>query len=149
MCRPTQGLATRSPASPAQGGRQTFCTAFAGVAGITSEWWPASVRNGGRHQIGIPAGIKSEYLAGMRRNLHQQDRNYERSYGIWRNLFGGSRRKIAKKIAKNKRCYANTFTTRSRMLLKGDEGGAKFGGGSVTSNSRACLQKVLFADDEA
>jgi hypothetical protein len=40
------------------------------VAGITSEWWPASVRNGGRHQIGIPAGIKSEYLAGMRRNLH-------------------------------------------------------------------------------
>ena len=49
---------------------QTFCTAFAGVAGITSEWWPPSVRNGGRHQIGIPAGIKSEYLAGMRRNLH-------------------------------------------------------------------------------
>jgi len=40
------------------------------VAGITSEWWPASVRNGGRHQIGIPAGINSEYLAGMRRNLH-------------------------------------------------------------------------------
>jgi len=40
------------------------------VAGITSEWWPASVRNGGRHQIGIPADIKSEYLAGMRRNLH-------------------------------------------------------------------------------
>jgi hypothetical protein len=39
------------------------------VAGITSEWWPASVRNGGRLQIGIPAGIKSEYLAGMRRNL--------------------------------------------------------------------------------
>jgi len=39
------------------------------VAGITSEWWPASVRNGGRHQIGIPAGINSEYLAGMRRNL--------------------------------------------------------------------------------
>jgi hypothetical protein len=41
------------------------------VAGITSEWWPASVRNGGRHQIGIPAGFKSEYLAGMRRNLHR------------------------------------------------------------------------------
>jgi site-specific recombinase XerD len=40
------------------------------VAGITSEWWPASVRNGGRFQIGIPAGITSEYLAGMRRNLH-------------------------------------------------------------------------------
>jgi hypothetical protein len=39
------------------------------VAGITSEWWPASVRNRGRHQIGIPAGITSEYLAGMRRNL--------------------------------------------------------------------------------
>ncbi len=40
------------------------------VAGITSEWWPASVRNGGRFQIGIPVGITSEYLAGMRRNLH-------------------------------------------------------------------------------
>jgi hypothetical protein len=40
------------------------------VAGITSEWW-ASVRNGGRFQIGIPAGITSEYLAGMRRNLHE------------------------------------------------------------------------------
>src|ERR1700738_1626751 len=26
----------------------------------------------------------------------------------WKNLFGGSRRKIAKKIAKNKRCYGNT-----------------------------------------
>jgi hypothetical protein len=37
---------------PLQGGRQTFCTAFAGVAGITSEWWPASVRT--------VAGIKSE-----------------------------------------------------------------------------------------
>ena len=31
----------------------------------------------------------------------------ERSGGIWKNLFGGSRRKIAK----NKCCYANTFTT--------------------------------------
>jgi hypothetical protein len=29
-----------------------------------------------------------------------------------------SRRKIAKKIAKNKRCYANTLRPRSRMLLK-------------------------------
>jgi hypothetical protein len=31
----------------------------------------------------------------------------EKSGGTWKNLFGGSRRKIAK----NKRCYANTFTT--------------------------------------
>jgi len=28
------------------------------------------------------------------------------------------RRKIAKKIAKNKRCYANTLRPRSRMLLR-------------------------------
>jgi hypothetical protein len=35
------------------------------------------------------------------------------------------RRKIAKKIAKNKRCYANTLRPRSRMLLKGDEGGVQ------------------------
>src|SRR5271167_3028323 len=30
--------------------------------------WPASFRNGGRHQIGTVADIKSESLAGMRRN---------------------------------------------------------------------------------
>jgi hypothetical protein len=30
--------------------------------------------------------------------------------------------------------------------LKGDEGGAR---DSVTSNRRACVQKVLFAEDEA
>jgi hypothetical protein len=33
------------------------------------------------------------------------------------------RRKIAKKIAKNKRCYANTMRPRSRMLLKAMKGG--------------------------
>jgi hypothetical protein len=32
------------------------------------------------------------------------------------------RRKIAKKIAKNKRCYANTLRPRSRMLLKAIRG---------------------------
>ncbi len=31
--------------------------------------WPASHRNRGRLQIGTPAGIASEYLAGSRRNL--------------------------------------------------------------------------------
>ena len=36
-----------------------------------------------------------------------------RSCGIWKNLFGGSRRKMAKKIAKTKRCYANTLRPRS------------------------------------
>src|ERR1700730_9579365 len=33
------------------------------------------------------------------------------------------RRKIAKKIAKNQRCYANTLRPRSRMLLKVMKGG--------------------------
>jgi hypothetical protein len=33
------------------------------------------------------------------------------------------RREIAKKIAKNKRCYANTLRPRSRMLLKVMKGG--------------------------
>jgi hypothetical protein len=33
------------------------------------------------------------------------------------------RRKTAKKIAKNKRCYANTLRPRSRMLLKVMKGG--------------------------
>ena len=32
--------------------------------------WPASFRNGGRHQIGIPAGFNSESVAGLRRNSH-------------------------------------------------------------------------------
>ncbi len=29
-----------------------------GVAGLTSEWWPASVRNGGRLHVGIPGRIE-------------------------------------------------------------------------------------------
>ena len=33
-------------------------------------------------------------------------------------ICSGGRRKIAKKIAKNKRCYANTLRPRSGMLLK-------------------------------
>src|ERR1700677_3761432 len=32
--------------------------------------WPASFRNGGRHQIGTAADIKSESPAGLRRNSH-------------------------------------------------------------------------------
>jgi hypothetical protein len=31
------------------------------VAGFISEWWPTSNRNGGRHQIGIPGRIASEF----------------------------------------------------------------------------------------
>jgi len=38
----------KTPESPSQ------------VAGIKSEWWPASNRNGGRHQIGIPGRLPSE-----------------------------------------------------------------------------------------
>src|SRR3984893_4647324 len=53
----------------------------------------------------------------------KHDRNYERSGGIWKNLFGGSRRKIAKKIAKKALLWQHTLRPRSRMLLKGDEGG--------------------------
>ena len=33
--------------------------------------WPASFRNGGRDQIGMVAGIKSESLAGLNRNSHK------------------------------------------------------------------------------
>jgi hypothetical protein len=38
-------------------------------------------------------------------------------------ICSAGRRKIAKKIAKNKRCYANTLRPRSRMLLKVMKGG--------------------------
>ena len=49
----------------------------------------------------------------------QQDRNYERSCGIWRNLFGGSR-KNSEENSENKRCYANTsYDPAQGMLLKG------------------------------
>src|SRR5271156_4928017 len=34
--------------------------------------WPASFRNGGRDQIGTGADIKSESLAGLRRNSHER-----------------------------------------------------------------------------
>jgi hypothetical protein len=35
------------------------------VAGFISEWWPTSNRNGGRHQIGIPGRIESEFARGV------------------------------------------------------------------------------------
>ena len=38
--------------------------------GIKSEWWTASNRNGGRHQVGTMDGIKSEYLDDFPRNPH-------------------------------------------------------------------------------
>jgi hypothetical protein len=38
------------------------------VAGFKSEWWPDLLRNGGRLQIGIPAGFKSVHPAGLNRN---------------------------------------------------------------------------------
>jgi hypothetical protein len=70
--------------------------------------------------------------------------NYERSGGIWKNLFGGSRRKIAKEKSENSDCYANALTTRSRMLLKGDEGGhypwVTLGGGSLFPGSISALR---------
>jgi Uncharacterised protein family (UPF0149) len=62
-----------------------------------------------------------------------QDRNYEGPAESGQ-ICSVGRRKIAKKIAKNKRCYANTLRPRSRMLLlkdavEGDEGGL---GGVIT-----------------
>jgi hypothetical protein len=54
-----------------------------------------------------------------------RDRSYERSGGIWRNLFGWSRRIIAKKVAKNKCCYANSLRPRITpwVILGGGVGG--------------------------
>src|SRR6202047_3519769 len=58
------------------------------------------------------------------------------------------RRKIAKKIAKNKRCYANTLRPRSKMLLKVMKGGLGgvitpwviLGGGSLSPGSISALR---------
>jgi len=38
------------------------------VAGIESEWWPESNRNGGRNRIGMVAGFVSERWTLSRRN---------------------------------------------------------------------------------
>jgi len=38
------------------------------VADFKSEWWPDLFRNGGRLQIGIPAGFTSVHPAGLNRN---------------------------------------------------------------------------------
>jgi len=35
------------------------------MAGFISEWWPASNRNGGRDEIGIPGRLASEFAAGI------------------------------------------------------------------------------------
>ena len=61
------------------------------------------------------------------------------------------RRKIAKKIAKNKRCYANTLRPRSKDAVEGDEGGLGgvrgvitlwviLGGGSLSPGSISALR---------
>jgi len=42
------------------------------VVGFKSEWWPDLFRNGGRLQIGIPAGFKSVHPAGLNRNPHPE-----------------------------------------------------------------------------
>ena len=47
-------------------------------------------------------------------------------------ICSGGRRKIAKKIAKNKRCYANTLRPRIKDAVEGDEGGL---GGSLPPGS--------------
>ena len=39
---------------------------------IAGSGWPASSRNGGRHQIGTPAGFISESVAGFNRNPHPE-----------------------------------------------------------------------------
>ncbi|MFZ2103869.1 MAG: hypothetical protein WAV18_00570, partial [Roseiarcus sp.] len=39
------------------------------VAGFISEWWPASNRNGGRHQIGIGGRNASEFAKSRQRGL--------------------------------------------------------------------------------
>jgi hypothetical protein len=49
-----------TPESPAQ------------VAGIKSEWWPASNRNGGRHQIGIPGRLPSESTGSRSRTFNDR-----------------------------------------------------------------------------
>jgi hypothetical protein len=43
------------------------------VAGFISEWWPTSNRNGGRHQIGIPGRIESEFAIMANPNMTKRE----------------------------------------------------------------------------
>ena len=50
------------------------------MAGFISEWWPESNRNGGRHQIGIPGRIASEFagvLVQDNLNIHSKASLYQ------------------------------------------------------------------------
>ena len=58
--------------------------------------WPASFRNGGRHQIGTVADIKSESPAGLNRNSHGAVAQIDARFGAARlaaSLGNGRRRK--------------------------------------------------------
>ena len=49
-----------------------------------SEWWPGSNRNGGRHQIGIPGRIASEFASN---GSWRVDETYVRVKGRWTYLY--------------------------------------------------------------
>src|SRR5271165_4119703 len=56
--RPSTGQECRSWRTAGSKRREPYP---AQVAGFISEWWPGSNRNGGRHQIGMPGRIASEF----------------------------------------------------------------------------------------
>src|SRR6202040_3846829 len=95
---------------------QSQCIPQADPRGMATPWfWHRLI--GFRHVIS-----GSLALASLNHTCRNLVRNYERSRGIWTNLFGGSK-KNSEEIAKNKRCYANTLRPCSRMLLKVMKGG--------------------------
>jgi hypothetical protein len=72
----------RGPTDPQRGGRHRWPAPIGGRPPQNrSQGWPASNRNGGRLQIGMVdrlqagrvADIKSERVAGLRRNLHRSN----------------------------------------------------------------------------
>src|SRR5271156_3953810 len=68
--------------------------------------WPASFRNGGRDQIGTVADIKSESLAGLRRNSHKSRLGPNQRARLWP-VFQAGREALA---AERYTTWANVFT---------------------------------------
>src|ERR1700691_4151013 len=92
--------------------------------------WPASFRNGGRHQIGTVADIKSEAPAGLNRNSHWLWRRLPRYAGLIFRWASRSRRSVASCVCRarwSERSFART--RRSSIMNERDSRFPRLGHG--------------------
>jgi hypothetical protein len=79
--------------------------------------WPASFRNGGRDQIGMAAGIKSESLAGLNRNSHVGQRAMATAMLYPTAEHGGARKK-GSSFSEKLENTAGTTLSKARTVLR-------------------------------